>query len=121
MPKKWFKYHVTEVVADMLRYDHGWIPVKPPTDKRYSVPLAQALEKMPSEVFSPSSPCVLRWNSYGIHVTNIERVDKPTMPMWIWTYTRHSIGGWINQSLKAWQYAVPTDTVPQTEDLLVGP
>lgn len=98
----WYKYTVSEVIPDMLRYDRGYIAQPLPIDEaRTSFFEYEVYEHVSMDVYSPWPPTVARWNSFGVGVSNIERVEKPTTSMHIWT----NEPWWSNH--KEWVYEVP--------------
>lgn len=82
--KLWYSYHVSRCAMDMLRRDHGYIAAMPPVDDLLSVPELGCIvyKEVPRKVFSKYPPTLARWGRFGAQVTDIQRVDKPTVRMY---------------------------------------
>jgi len=71
--KKWYKYQVRTSsigygdmldLADMFRYDHGYLKNKPTGQRNVTV-------------YSPVSPAIGRWESFSAVVEKLETCPKP--------------------------------------------
>ena len=82
MPKLVYQYYVSKLYGDMLRYEGSYVEQKPPRNERLSTPGCESLTTPPAAVFCTRPPNVDRWRSFGVTVSNVRRIERPTVPMW---------------------------------------
>jgi hypothetical protein len=91
-------YEVSECEMDMLRYDHGYVVEKSPIDERRTKFFGfDVYDKGKVTIYSRFAPTIARWNSFGIQVGKVGRVDRPAGTMW--TVKRASDGSlaWVSE------------------------
>ena len=99
MPKLWYKYHVSRLEMDMLRYDCGCVEEMPAVDQRRSDFYGYTTyESKPVYVYSKYLPTYDRWASFGVGVTNVSRIPRPAGILW--TVERNTDGSlvWVGES-----------------------
>lgn len=96
----WYAYDVTEIHTDMLRYDGGYVyevPALANDATRYGPGNARYEG---GTVVSRIRPTTVRWNSFGIRVSNVRLVDKPTGEMWTCKRPNwDSASEWVKEAL----------------------
>lgn len=80
MAGKWYKYTVSQLVEDMLRYDVAYVLKEKPEKTE----LFPGCEVYRGEVtlYSEYPPTNDRWASFGVKVTNVSRVPRPKDKLW---------------------------------------